>query len=428
QAVSRATDRMRAPGSLGLLYYAGHGVQVDWRNYMLPVEFRMTGGGDVAARAVDVSQVVDAFKRAGTRMNILVLDACRDNPFASGSAPKGLAPMDAPVGTLLAYSTQPGNVAEDGEAGSVNGPYAQFLQLELARPFARVEDVFKRVRLQVRKKTGGRQIPWESTSLEEDFVFNTGSERAAPVPATDLAQQRQQRFVMEKMEWDRVQTSREPAQLYEYLIKYPSGSVSELAQARLEKIDPAKTVAVADISGDVQPLEARRFRTGDSYRFVVSDLLTKLEIERPSFEVTSADADVARFNQGYTVTQAGAIMRTIGGATLDPYQQWIPAGPYQVGKKWFTRSMLTARGAAAQWVELTGRVVARETVTVPAGSFETYRMEMEQVAQDGSRLKITYWGQPDWGVAVKQVREVRDTRGALSGQVYEMVSRRRGPG
>ena len=87
---------------------------------------------------------------------------------------------------------------------------------------------------------------------------------------------------------------------------------------------------------------------------------------------------------------------------------------------------MTLKDGRSMWVDLNGRVVARETITVPAGSFDTYKMEMEQTAQDGSRLKITYWGQPDWGVAIKQIREIRDSRGALSGQIYEMQSRQRG--
>jgi hypothetical protein len=240
-------------------------------------------------------------------------------------------------------------------------------------------------------------------------------------------EQRKERvFAAEKADWDRIRDSRTANDVYEFILKYPNGAVTELAQAKIEQLDKPKIQPVADQSGQVQPFQAQRFRLGDSYDFVVRDLLTKLDVERPSFRVIAADAETAEFNQGYKVTQAGAIIRTIAGATLDPYQQWIPSGDYQVGKKWTTRSILTPRGGSPQWVELQGRVVARETITVPAGSFDTYKMEMEQVAQDGTRLKITYWGQPDWGVAVKQIREIRDTRGALSGQIYEMVSRKRG--
>ncbi len=574
-ALEKVRKALQGQQGLGMLYYAGHGLQVDWHNYMVPVDMRLTRAADLPLQALDLGVVVNTFKESGTRMNIIVLDACRDNPFAgSGGSSKGLAPMDAPIGTLLAYATQPGNVAEDGDDNSTNGPYAQFLTAELRRPFARVEDVFKRVRYQVRQKTAGRQIPWESTSLEEDFMFNDGSkhavgsaeldrmaaeanrrqqdlalkagqarereqqiaaalekERRAQVAAAQLAEQqrladlasaneagrlaaqarekeqqrliaqtkrreddrlvaeaqarereralaaeqareqerqrslalalaqerelevkrqqqlarfaaegkalealqrlpkeqkREQVFIAEKSDWDRIRDSRTAADFYVYLEKYPNGAVSELAQAKLEQLEKAKIQPVPDQTGQVQPLQAKRFVLGDSYEFVVRDLLTKVEVERPTFQVVVADAETVEFNQGYKVTQAGAIIRTIAGATLDPYQQWIPSGEYQVGKKWHTRSIMTLKNGRPLWVDLDGRVVARETITVPAGSFDTYKMEMEQTAQDGTRLKITYWGQPDWGVAIKQIREIRDTRGALSGQIYELLSRRRG--
>ena len=575
-ALEKIQQVLRNRQGLAMLYYAGHGVQVNWHNYMLPIEIRLTTQAELPAHALDVTDVVDVFKAAGTRMNIVVLDACRDNPFGSPGSVKGLAPMDAPHGTLLAYATQPGNVAEDGDELVGNGPYAQFLTLELRRPFARVEDVFKRVRFQVRKTTHGRQIPWESTSLEEDFVFNDGAtqpvgsreldqlareatarqvllseqasrarereqqlakalarerdeqetasrlaqaqrladaaraselaqiaarntqlererqqeqeaarrreeelkahereasererslalqraqaqerqrrleealviakeadlarqQQAAQVAAQlqlrqqlqhlPTAQRREQQFTIEKKDWDQIRESRNANDVYQYLSQYPNGAVSELAQARLEQLDKPKIEPVADQTGLIQPFAAQRFRQGDEYQFVVRDLLTKLDVERPTFKVVSASSEFAEFNQGYKVTQAGASVRTISGATLDPYQQWIPSGDYQVGRKWFTRSILTTRDGAAQWVELNARVVAREKVTVPAGTFDAYRLEMEQVAQDGSRLKITYWGQPDWGVAIKQIREIRNSRGALSGQVYEMIARRRG--
>jgi hypothetical protein len=113
-----------------------------------------------------VQSVLDAFKAAGNRMNIIVLDACRDNPFGAAASGKGLAQMDAPAGTLLAYATAPGNVAEDGNAASANGLYTEHLLHKLKEPSAKIEDVFKRVRWQVRQQSEGRQVPWESAKVE----------------------------------------------------------------------------------------------------------------------------------------------------------------------------------------------------------------------------------------------------------------------
>lgn len=178
-AISRVQESLKGKQAVAMLYYAGHGLQLDWRNYMVPVDARLASAADVPRQTIDLGSVIDTFKGAGTRMNIMVLDACRDNPFASStSSAKGLAQLDAPPGTFLAYATAPGNVAEDGDEKGGNGMYTQYLLLELRKPFGKIEDVFKRVRLSVRQKTQGRQTPWESTSLEEDFFFNDGTRLA----------------------------------------------------------------------------------------------------------------------------------------------------------------------------------------------------------------------------------------------------------
>lgn len=175
-AIAKVSDSLKGKQGLGMLYYAGHGLQLDWRNYMVPVDANLKTAADVAAQTIDLNSVIDVFKAAGNRMNIVVLDACRDNPFGSStSSAKGLAQLDAPPSTFLAYATAPGNVAEDGDEKSGNGLYTQYLLQELKRPIAKIEDVFKRVRLNVRKQSNGRQIPWESTSLEDDFFFNDGA-------------------------------------------------------------------------------------------------------------------------------------------------------------------------------------------------------------------------------------------------------------
>ena len=176
-AVDKMTEQLKGKQATAVFYYAGHGMQLDWRNYMVPIDAKLNNSADILRHAVDLNTVVESFKKAGNRVNILILDACRDNPFKAASATgKGLAPLDAPAGTFLAFATAPGNVAEDGDIadGNGNGLYTQYLLQELQTPAAKIEDVFKRVRLSVRKKSQGRQIPWESTSLEEDFYFNDG--------------------------------------------------------------------------------------------------------------------------------------------------------------------------------------------------------------------------------------------------------------
>lgn len=177
-AISKAIAQMRlhlnGQQAVAMLYYAGHGLQLDWRNYMVPVDAKLNSTQDVIQQTIDIETVIQTFKSSQTRMNVIVLDACRDNPFATSASGKGLAQLDAPPGTYLAFATSPGNVAEDGDSESGNGLFTQFLIKELQKP-AKIEDVFKRVRLQVRQKSQGRQIPWDSSSLEDDFAFNDGN-------------------------------------------------------------------------------------------------------------------------------------------------------------------------------------------------------------------------------------------------------------
>ena len=149
-AVQAYVQAVSAKKCVGLFYYAGHGVQLAWRNYMLPVDADIDTVADVPKQCVEVNGLLEGLTKASNPMNIIILDACRDNPFGhlKGIDHKGLSQMDAPQSTLLAYATSPGNVASDGEGA--NGLYTENLLRELRVPEAKVEEVFKRVRLGVR--------------------------------------------------------------------------------------------------------------------------------------------------------------------------------------------------------------------------------------------------------------------------------------
>jgi formylglycine-generating enzyme required for sulfatase activity len=168
-------------GGIGLFYYAGHGMQVNGKNYLIPVGAQIEHEKQVEYEAVDVGAVLAEMDNARNRLNIVILDACRDNPFARSfrSSAQGLASMNAPSGTLVAYATAPGSVASDG-AGE-NGIYTGELIKAMTVQGLKVEDVFKQVRSAVRETTQGRQVPWESSSLEGDFYFK------APAPIATAA-------------------------------------------------------------------------------------------------------------------------------------------------------------------------------------------------------------------------------------------------
>lgn len=182
-AIRAFGDRLKGD-SVGLFYFAGHGVQVKGRNFLLPVGATVQREDEVPFKAIDAQQVLDKMDAAKNRINVVILDACRDNPFAKASRSTagsgGLSQMDAPSGSLLAFATAPGSVASDGKGS--NGLYTQHLLANLERPGLPVEEVFKRTRLGVRLDSRGQQVPWENTSLEGDFYFfppTPGSAKAA---------------------------------------------------------------------------------------------------------------------------------------------------------------------------------------------------------------------------------------------------------
>ena len=159
-------------GGVGLFYFAGHGVQVGGRNYLMPIDARIESESDVRYEAVDAGRVLGKMEDAENQLNIVILDACRNNPYARAfrSDQSGLARMDAPTGSLIAYATAPGEVAADGPER--NGIFTKYLIQHMLEPKLSIEHVLKRVRIEVAGQTNGRQIPWESSSLMGDFYFN----------------------------------------------------------------------------------------------------------------------------------------------------------------------------------------------------------------------------------------------------------------
>jgi uncharacterized caspase-like protein len=177
RAISQFGQKL-TPGSVSLFYYAGHGMQMRGKNFLIPIDAEIETEGSVHSEAVDVDQLLNQLGPA--RLSMVILDACRNNPFERrfrSTGTGGLAQIDAPTGTLLAYATAPGKVASDG-SGS-NGLYTEALLKALDMPGLKVEDVFKQVRINVLKASDNLQIPWESSSLTGEFFFRSPVKSAA---------------------------------------------------------------------------------------------------------------------------------------------------------------------------------------------------------------------------------------------------------
>ena len=478
-AVAAYGEQLAKSKGVGLFYFAGHGLQLSWRNFLVPVDANLARADDVVLQTLDLRQLFDRLGKAGNAMNIVILDACRDNPFGSElKTGKGLSQMDAPIGTLLAYATAPGNVASDGSGD--NGLYTEHLLREIDTPAAKIEDVFKRVRLGVRRASKGQQVPWESTSLEDDFYF---------LPPADLKKKSQEEldrlFAEEAAAWERAQAAKaakaleekkateaakaledkkaieaakaledkkaaeapqpqpiaevKPAEkpqppapaarpaeekrtqapvqaaaappaegaeavklIEDYLQRYPSGHFSELAAVQLDRIlaeqgeQKVKAVSAAEnpftLGTGVIDLN---YRVGDRYAYRRTDLLTRVVEGTNVNRVTDITANRVIYNNGAFVTDLlGNSLKAPNGATFAASQVFI--AEYSLGKKWTTRFDAVLPNGSKDTYEIELRVVGRETITVPAGSFDCYRVEgTGWILLKGVKLEIKYWVAPD---------------------------------
>ncbi|MEE9337867.1 MAG: caspase domain-containing protein [Methylococcaceae bacterium] len=164
-------EKLKTKGGTGIFFYAGHGMQVSGKNYLIPIGADIQSEFEVPDESVEADLLLRALDDAKNSLNIVVLDACRDNPFSRSfrSSVKGLARMEGGTGTLIAYSTGPGHVAMDGQGR--NSPYTKHLLKYMTQAGLSIEQVFKRVRVGVEEDSEGKQTPWETSSLRGDFYF-----------------------------------------------------------------------------------------------------------------------------------------------------------------------------------------------------------------------------------------------------------------
>jgi uncharacterized caspase-like protein len=445
---SRALARDKA---IGVFYFAGHGVQLAWRNYLLPTDARVEHVEDIQRTCVDLNSLIDGIAKAQNPMNVVILDACRENPFGSAVRlnQKGLSQMDAPPGTFLAYATSPGNVASDG-AGE-HGLYTENLLREIRVPEAEIEDVFKRVRLAVRRRSNGLQIPWESTSLEDDFWFIPPKElkrRAEEEQEREFARQqalweqaqaaeRERRAAAERERLRREAEAREAAErlaelrrregaererreaearlrqlqeaaervqrealavtlpVEEYLRLYPSGHFAELAQLELDRVLAAageqKIEVVTSPQNPYSQGYARSdtaWRVGDRYEYNVIDVRTgETRVIRP--RITAVEGDHVIYGNGGMVTDLLGNTLRQGPRRFSPNQ--IQPLEFTIGRRWTTRYTVTGAQGRENLVVMALRVVRRERITVPAGTFDAFLVEGDSASNGLMGAAVTAW-------------------------------------
>ncbi|GGM08324.1 hypothetical protein GCM10011534_32870 [Pseudooceanicola nanhaiensis] len=257
--------RVAGPETVGLFYYAGHGVQSFGANYLLPVDTELTVAADLDLVGLEAASVLRQMASARNRINIVILDACRNNPFEDipDMDDNGLAEMKAPTGTFLAYATAPGAVALDGTGD--NSPFTAALADAMQTEDLPIEQMFKAVRVEVIRQTGGAQTPWDTSSLTQDFVFKAGEELSPEA------------FAEEQL-WKSVAPTRDSVQIMLFLRSYPDGRKAEEARALLKEVmaeelsapaapQPAAPAPVAPAASEAELMEAARAAgTPEGYR------------------------------------------------------------------------------------------------------------------------------------------------------------------
>ena len=219
------------PGSVALVFYAGHGVTIKGKNYLPAVDAEINGEEDVPNQSLGTEQIMDVLAEAKTRLNLVFLDACRDNPYARGfrSSSRGLSKENAPSGTLISFATKPGSVAADGTGR--NGLYTSVLLEQIKNTNQPIEQVLKRVVTGVRMASKNQQEPWMEGSIEGDFCFGSCSQNVLIQAPAELSEtQKEDGF------WADAKAAGNVKAFEAYVKKYPNGRYIDLAKANIERL------------------------------------------------------------------------------------------------------------------------------------------------------------------------------------------------
>ena len=251
RAIQLFGDRLElaGAGAVGLFYYAGHGVQVNGRNYLIPTDATIDRESNVDIEAVATDTVLAQMEFANNDLNFVILDACRNNPYTRSvrSASRGLARMDAPRGTLISYATAPGDVALDGDGE--HSPYSSALAKAMLKPGMQVEQMFKRVRQLVIAETDSKQTPWEASSLTGDFFF-----KAAPATAAGTSGATASADVVA---WNAIEDSTNVADIIGFIAAYSDSALIPIAQSRLKALQEPKVAALPAKEDDARAYDGK---------------------------------------------------------------------------------------------------------------------------------------------------------------------------
>lgn len=291
--------RDAGPEATGLFFYAGHAVQSFGTNFLLPVDTSLTDAADLSLVAVQADAVLRQMFSAKNKTNIVIFDACRNNPFETipDLGDNGLAEMKAPTGTFLSYSTAPGAVALDGLDG--NSPFTKALARQIPTAGLPIEQLFKNVRVDVIAQTRGAQTPWDTSSLTADFFF----EAAAQLTAEQVAEQQM---------WESVRNSTDPVPVLLFIRGYPSSFHIPEARKILSKI----------LASELNTAEAPKPDAAPSQTPVAEAPIAPTQVE------TAVQAEATEDTSEAEITLIGVAQASGNAADYEAYLEAYPNGIY----------------------------------------------------------------------------------------------------
>ncbi len=329
RTMNQAVDRFVAslqPGAVAFFHFSGHGMQIDGENFLIPVDFRVTDEASVRYDAESASKIHDRMVASPSRLNIVVLDACRNNGFrGTRSMGGGLAAMNAAEGTFIAFATSPGSTADDNP-GSSNGLFTSYLIDDIARPGWTLDQVFNDVRRRVYQASEKHQLPWTSSSVIGDFYFRRPDQPLAPKPAPDSE------LTVELTYWDSVKDSGDAMMLNSYLSRYPKGRFADLAHLKVARLSaPGGGSAPTPKAASVPPPQQQP----------VSQPVAALQ---PPVEVARVEPTAPGPRQ--PEARSGAQTPEVGSVRFNPADRlpyiWVPGpGTAPASGFWMTRTEVT---------------------------------------------------------------------------------------
>ena len=229
-------------GDVALVFYAGHGLQINGENYLPAVDAEINSEEDVPNQSLAIKQIMDVLEQSKTSMNLVFLDACRNNPLKHSfrDSARGLARVDAPSGTLISFATRPGSVAADGNGR--NGLYTSELLRHLSDQNLPVESMLKRVFSAVRQASHGRQEPWIEGGIDGDFYFSPATTNQGTLINSITANARTPLQIEDEF-WSNIQQSAKYEDFQAYLVQYPNGRYVPIAKLKSNQLNPSASPA-----------------------------------------------------------------------------------------------------------------------------------------------------------------------------------------